>query len=54
MTAGVVVIFSFMLLGFWMLTFLAMWIPVMATLLFLERFSPQMGEKFAEWVTPRD
>ena len=54
MTAGIVVIFAYMLLGFWMLTFLAMWVPLMATLLFMERFSPKMGEKLAAMITPRD
>jgi len=54
MTAGIVVIFSFMLLGFWMLVFLSLWIPVMVTLLFLERFSPEMGNKMAAFIAPRD
>ncbi len=54
MTAGVVAIFGFMLLGFWLLVFLGMWIPVMATLLFMERFSPEMGNKLAAFIAPRD
>ncbi|MDP6908784.1 MAG: hypothetical protein QF371_04720 [Flavobacteriales bacterium] len=53
MTAGVVVIFGFILLGFWLLVFLGLWIPVMATLLFLERFSPEAGEKLAALIAPR-
>jgi len=53
MTAGVIAVFGFMLLGFWLLVFLGMWIPVMATLLFMERFSPEMGEKLAAMITPR-
>jgi hypothetical protein len=54
MTAGIIAIFGFMLLGFWMLVFLGLWIPVMATLIFLERFSPAMGEKLAAFIAPRD
>ena len=54
MTAGIVVIFMYMLLGFWMLVFLGTWIPLMATLLFMERFSPEMGEKLATMITPKD
>jgi len=54
MSVGIVVIFMYMLLGFWMLVFLGIWIPLMATLLFMERFSPQMGEKLAAIIAPRD
>ncbi len=45
---GLFVILIFMLMGFWLLTFLASFIPLMATLLFLERFNPAAGEKLAE------
>lgn len=54
MSVGIVVIFAYMLMGFWMLVFLGMWIPLMATLLFMERFSPEMGEKLAAMIAPRD
>jgi len=54
MSAGIIVIFAYMLLGFWLLTFLALWIPLMATLLFMERFSPELGEKLAALIIPRD
>jgi hypothetical protein len=54
MSLGIVVIFSYMLLGFWMVIFLGTWIPLMATLLLMERFSPAMGEKLAAMITPRD
>ncbi|MFM1876409.1 MAG: hypothetical protein RL266_2146 [Bacteroidota bacterium] len=54
MSVGIVVIFAYMLLGFWMLVFLGLWIPLMATLLFMERFSPEMGEKLAAFIAPRD
>jgi hypothetical protein len=54
MTAGIIVIFTYMLLGFWMLVFLGMWVPLMATLLFMERFSPELGEKLAAFIAPRD
>jgi hypothetical protein len=54
MTAGIVIIFAYMLLGFWMLVFLGLWIPLMATLFFMERFSPEMGEKLAAIIAPRD
>tara|TARA_R110002072_G_scaffold146463_11_gene293319 strand:+ start:336 stop:500 length:165 start_codon:yes stop_codon:yes gene_type:complete len=54
MSVGIIVIFAYMLLGFWMLVFLGMWVPLMATLLFMERFSPKMGEKLAAMITPRD
>ena len=54
MSLGIVVIFAYMLLGFWMAVFLGMWIPLMATLLFMERFSPAMGEKLAAMIAPRD
>jgi hypothetical protein len=54
MSLGIVVIFAYMLMGFWMLVFLGLWIPLMATLLFMERFSPAMGEKLAAMIAPRD
>lgn len=54
MSVGIVVIFCYMLLGFWMLVFLSLWIPLMATLLFMERFNPVMGEKLAALIAPRD
>jgi hypothetical protein len=54
MSIGIIVIFMYMLLGFWMLVFLSLWIPLMATLLFMERFSPAMGEKLAAFIAPRD
>lgn len=54
MSVGIVVIYAYLLIGFWMLTFLAMWVPLMATLLFMERFSPKMGEKLAAMIAPRD
>ena len=53
MSVGIVVIFAYMLMGFWMLVFLGLWIPLMATLLFMERFSPEMGEKLAAIIAPR-
>lgn len=45
---GLFMILCYMLLGFWLLTFLASFIPLMMTLLFLERFNPTMGEKLAK------
>jgi hypothetical protein len=36
-----------------MVIFMSLWIPLMATLLFMERFSPVMGEKLAAIVAPR-
>jgi len=51
---GITVILGYILLGMWMLVFLSLWIPLMATLLFMERFSPEMGEKLARMVAPRD
>jgi len=54
MSIGIVVIFAYMIMGFWMLVFLGLWVPLMATLLFMERFSPEMGEKLAAMITPRD
>ena len=54
MSLGIVVIFAYMIMGFWMVIFLGMWVPLMATLLFMERFSPAMGEKLAAMITPRD
>lgn len=55
MTAlGITVILGYMLLGLWLLVFLSLWIPLMATLLFMEKYSPEMGEKLARMVMPRD
>ena len=45
---GVFAIFCFILLGFWVMGFMISFIPVMATMLFLERFSPELGEKVAK------
>lgn len=51
---GITVILGYILLGFWLLVFLSLWIPLMATLLFMERFSPEAGEKLAAFIAPRD
>lgn len=51
---GITVILAYILLGFWLLIFLSLWIPLMATLLFMERFNPALGEKLAAIVAPRD
>jgi hypothetical protein len=36
------------MLGFWCMTFMISFIPVMATMLFLERFNPELGKKVAK------
>lgn len=51
---GIMVILAYMLLGFWLLIFLSLWIPLMATLLFMEKYSPAMGEKLAAIIAPRE
>jgi|GEM_PF-1091080 hypothetical protein len=50
---GITVILSYMVLGFWLLIFLSLWVPLMATLLFMEKYSPAMGEKLAALIAPR-
>jgi hypothetical protein len=51
---GITVILAYILLGFWMLVFLSLWVPLMATLLFMEKYSPAAGEKLAAFIAPRD
>ncbi len=51
---GITVILAYILLGFWMLVFLSLWVPLMATLLFMEKYSPEAGEKLAAFIAPRD
>lgn len=51
---GITVILAYILLGFWLLVFLSLWIPLMATLFFMEKYSPEAGEKLAALIAPRD
>jgi hypothetical protein len=51
---GITVILAYILLGMWLLVFISLWIPLMATLLFMEKYSPEMGEKLAAIIAPRD
>lgn len=51
---GITVILAYILLGMWLLVFISLWIPLMATLLFMEKYSPEMGEKLAAAIAPRD
>jgi hypothetical protein len=43
--------FFFMVIGmaFWMLIFLASFVPYMATLLLLDKVNPKLAEKLAVW-----
>jgi hypothetical protein len=51
---GITVILAYILLGFWLLVFISLWIPLMATLFFMEKYSPEAGEKLAALIKPRD
>jgi hypothetical protein len=51
---GITVILMYILLGFWLLVFLSLWIPLMATLFFMEKYIPEAGEKLAALIAPRD
>jgi hypothetical protein len=51
---GITVILAYILLGFWLLIFLSLWIPLMATLLFMEKYSPEAGAKLAAIIAPRE
>jgi len=44
---GVLIIFTYILLGFWMLIFLSLFIPVMLGLTIMDLVSPAMAAKTA-------
>ncbi|MDA9563119.1 hypothetical protein N9R81_00425 [Flavobacteriales bacterium] len=48
-TLGIFLFFCVIGMAFWMLIFLASFLPYVATLLILDKVNPQLAEKLAIW-----